>query len=56
MSEVNLHDLIFMDSVHRLTVQRSMKFWKPALFPFIGQEARNVVDPSDLSHWVPQQQ
>jgi len=56
MTEVNWHNLIFMDSVQCLTVQRSTTFWKSALFPFIGQEGCNVVDSLDLSHSVPQQQ
>jgi len=41
--------LFFLDSVHRLIVQRSTAFRKPALFPLKGQDAHNVVDPSDLS-------
>jgi hypothetical protein len=37
----------------------SPSFQKPALFPFSGKEAANLVDPlnqATLSHWVPHKQ
>ena len=49
----------FLDLTHHLIFWRSTMFPKPALFPFIGQEALNVVDPLDwaiLSYRAPQKQ
>jgi len=47
MTEVNSHNLFFLEFVHQLMFQRMITVLKLALSPSSGREAPNVVDPLD---------
>jgi len=47
MFQATYHGLLFWDFAHCLVFYRSMSFQKPAVFPVMGKEAPNLVDPLD---------